>query len=565
MSYFDDASLVMIPSGYKTSKVYSVKPTDGTGDLTFTRSNDTATRVGPDGLIEKVRTNLFPTGSALLATGWTSVGATLTAGQTDPNGGTTALRVQLAAGGSPYSYILQSFTGSAFSYARSVFIKGATAQAIRIVDPHSGAGTTVNLTTSYQRFTAVGAGVAPNFGIQFDNNNDAAAKDFTIAFVQIEEGDIATSYIATTSAAVSVGPVANVPRLDYLGSSCPRLLLEGQRQNLALFSESFDNAAWTKSNATISANAATSPDGYTNADKLIPSNGASLSSISNYALQSITKAASAIQYTYSTFVKQDGLNRVNIIAQGASIANNASATFSLVNGSIATAAAAAGTFTGASASVTDYGNGWYRCALVFTTNTDTALTIRNIPTDSTLTTGNGTNGILIYGAALEQGAYATSYIPTLGAAVTRGADACSKAGISSLIGQTEGTIFVDFVMSNNATDMVPFDIAGSDGKLIWIRNAGAQFYGNGTTLIASIETSAKTQGTRYKVAFVYGQNDFRLYRNGSLIGTDTSGTFTGTFSDIALNSVVNQANLFNQVLIFKTKLTNAQLAELTTI
>jgi hypothetical protein len=50
--------LVMIPSGYKTDKVYSVKPTDGTGDLTFTRSNDTATRVGPDGLIEKVRTNL---------------------------------------------------------------------------------------------------------------------------------------------------------------------------------------------------------------------------------------------------------------------------------------------------------------------------------------------------------------------------------------------------------------------------------------------------------------------------------------------------------------------------
>jgi hypothetical protein len=58
MSFFEDASLVLIPSAQKTSKVYSVKPTDGTGDLTFTRSNDTATRVGPDGLIEKVRTNL---------------------------------------------------------------------------------------------------------------------------------------------------------------------------------------------------------------------------------------------------------------------------------------------------------------------------------------------------------------------------------------------------------------------------------------------------------------------------------------------------------------------------
>jgi hypothetical protein len=54
MSFFEDASLVLIPSAQKTSKVYSVKPTDGTGDLTFTRSNDTASRVAPNGLIEKV-------------------------------------------------------------------------------------------------------------------------------------------------------------------------------------------------------------------------------------------------------------------------------------------------------------------------------------------------------------------------------------------------------------------------------------------------------------------------------------------------------------------------------
>jgi hypothetical protein len=46
-SFYEDASLVMIPSGYKTSKVYSAKPTDGAGDLVFTRSNDTATRVRP--------------------------------------------------------------------------------------------------------------------------------------------------------------------------------------------------------------------------------------------------------------------------------------------------------------------------------------------------------------------------------------------------------------------------------------------------------------------------------------------------------------------------------------
>jgi len=59
MSFFDDASLVMIPSGYKDQKVYSVKPIDGTGDLTFTRSNDTASRVNSSGLIEKVRQNQY--------------------------------------------------------------------------------------------------------------------------------------------------------------------------------------------------------------------------------------------------------------------------------------------------------------------------------------------------------------------------------------------------------------------------------------------------------------------------------------------------------------------------
>ena len=58
MSYFDDASLVMIPSGYKDQKVYSVKPIDGSGDLTFSRASN-ATRVNSSGLVEKVRTNLL--------------------------------------------------------------------------------------------------------------------------------------------------------------------------------------------------------------------------------------------------------------------------------------------------------------------------------------------------------------------------------------------------------------------------------------------------------------------------------------------------------------------------
>jgi hypothetical protein len=562
MSYFDDASLVMIPSGYKTSKVYSIKPTDGSGDLAFTRSNDTATRVASNGLIEKVRTNLFPTGSALLATGWTSVGATLTAGQTDPNGGTTALRVQLAAGGSPYSYILQSFTGSAFSYARSVFIKGATAQAIRIVDPHSGAGTTVNLTTSYQRFTAVGAGIAPSFGIQFDNNTDNGAKDFTIAFVQIETGDIATDYIATTSAAVSVGPVANVPRLDYLNSSCPRLLLEPQRTNLALNSETITAGT----GATVSLNNATSPDGYVNADKLVEdtSTGFHRTSFTTSLGGSVDSSA----YCISIFAKAAG--RTRFAFWDNSQDESGYSYFDLSNGTIISG-------TG---KIENYGNGWYRCTIFplknFSTNSSAFINLVSTGTTESYT-GNGTSGVLFWGKQLEVGAYATSYIPTLGAAVTRGADAASKTGISSLIGQTEGTIYWEGKIdglnaSNEALPIALFptggDINGAQIYIVLLSNRSIRFVVyDGTTVQASIITSAGfyTYGTTIKLAAVYKANDFALYIDGVQIGTDTSGSVvacSGLYFDYQ-NFVGKYST--DQVLLFKTRLSNSSLAELTSL
>ena len=60
MSLYKDASLVMIPSAYKDGKLYSIRPTDGSGDFTFSRgSNLAATRVDVNGLIEKGRENLL--------------------------------------------------------------------------------------------------------------------------------------------------------------------------------------------------------------------------------------------------------------------------------------------------------------------------------------------------------------------------------------------------------------------------------------------------------------------------------------------------------------------------
>jgi hypothetical protein len=199
----------------------------------------------------------------------------------------------------------------------------------------------------------------------------------------------------------------------------------------ATFSESFDNAAWVKqTDTTISSNATTSPDGYTNADKLVNSTSVNRQAI--YQNSSLTGVVS-----FSVFAKKA---EYDVIQLTDGRLPTFFANFDLTNGVL-------GSFVGFTASIQDYGNGWYRCAVSADYGASTInqprISLAQTPTEARLVefAGSGTDGVFLYGAALEQGAYATSYIPTYGAAVTRGGDSCSKTGISSLIGQTQGTLY----------------------------------------------------------------------------------------------------------------------------
>jgi len=533
MSTFDEASLVFIPSGYKTSKTYSVKPSDGTGDLTFTRSNDTATRVGPDGLIEKVRTNLFPYSQDFSTAAWTKEGTmTETFSQTDPNGGTTGVLV--TSGSSGNAYYGHNITCVAnVPNTFSIYIKGnaSGSVSIRIDDSTTGPQFNINYTTSWQRFSVTRT---PNqTGCSFVIGGYGTwdvGESLSFAFAQSETSDIATDYIATTTAAVSVGPVGGLPRLDYLNSTCPRLLLEPQRTNLVTYSEQFDNTAWGKVSATITANTTISPDGYQNADTFATTGGG--------ARIFETFSLGAGTYTVSLYVKKlSGSGNMRF--------------FGIVDGG------------GVSQSFTPTTE-WQRFSGVFTAATGiTEMQLRE----------DGFSGTLaIYGFQIEAGAYATSYIPTLGAAVTRGADACSKTGISSLIGQTEGTIFIDVNIDNvigQVNNPVLFYLKGTSVETyIELYNTlqlEAIHFNSGTQ--CSIISAASYNAGRYKIAFAYKTNDFAFYVNGVQIGTDTSGT-VGAQSEAGFqyyNTAYNGQQKVNQALLFKTRLTNSELSALTTI
>jgi hypothetical protein len=374
---------------------------------------------------------------------------------------------------------------------------------------------------------------------------------------QIETGDIATEPIVTTTTAVSVGPVSGLPRLDYYDSTCPKLLLEPQRTNLATFSEQMDNAAWTKNDVTVSANAIASPDGYTNADKIVET-----ATTGVHRVYEFINVTSGTTYTQSIFAK--AAERTSIAFEMRATSTVATASFDLVNG----------TATGTGASIVDYGNGWYRCILTAAaTATGTGLIMTYVNSISTYA-GNASSGVYLWGFQFEAGAYATSYIPTLGASVTRVADAATKTGISSLIGQTEGVLFVDFVPQNNpvASTQQWLMFLGSGSVYIAIHTTSAgKIRGNvaNTTDQCIIDTTFNfVAGTRYKCALAYKANDFAFYVNGVLIGTDTSGTIpaVSTLQNNYNATAANSTNAgLNQLLLFTTRLTNDQLAELTSL
>jgi len=556
MSYFDDASLVMIPSSYKTSKVYSVKPTDGTGDLTFSRSNDTATRVNSAGLIEKVRTNVLTYSQDFSNANWVGFDVTRTGSQTDPNGGTTAsLYTSLT---SSANVTANFSTASSSPYTLSIYIKGTSSGSVslRVDSPSLAPVNIINYTTSWQRFTyTFTAGASTSTIVLGGYASFTPSEGIYVAFAQAELGDIATDYIATTSAAVSVGPVANVPRLDYLNSSCPRLLLEPQRTNLAQYSEQFDNVYFSKVNAAINANALISPDGYTNADKFV----ATATTGVHYLGVNVTSASPAVLSVFAKAAEE------TVFAIG-NATGSSGVVFNLSNGTIT---------SGTGGTIENYGNGWYRCSYYRTSWTDFQyFSLRgNVPSY----TGNGTDGIYIYGVQFEVGAYATSYIPTLGASVTRGVDFGSSSNtIGTSYSSSDFSYFIEFdLLQDSGTSNSPMLFGGGNSalgasyqgyfRLGLSGNNSMILFGHGDSLMASV-VYAFTKGTRYKLLVKRSGTSIKFYVNGAQVGATGTSSLDFTLRSIGWSYAAGSYNTYGniyQFLAFQTALSDADAIALT--
>ena len=609
MSLLDLASLVLAPTATKEGKVYSSIPDTGDGDLSFTRSNDTATRVNSAGLIEKVRTNLALYSEEFDNAAYVKFRSSITANSiANPlNGATTADKIvedtannlhragqgSLAVtSGVPITFSFYAKAGErTFLEVQRINTSGTVFNSLtnNVINLSTGVIPTISGATSsgsvsmgngwYRYFitlTPIASGTGGlNLGLAEDISTlfylgNGTSGAFIFGF-QAETGDIATDYIPTTSAAVSVGMTANVPRVDYSGGGCPKLLLEPQRSNLVTYSEQFDNAAWTKLNTSVTANTTTSPDGTLSADTILANGVSTLHAAQTNSISFITSTA----YSFSVFAKKGTNNFIQLIASSA--IGGMFANFDLNNGSLGTL----GTLSGSNptSSIDNYGNGWYRCTINFTATATTSRVVNlAIVTSASATRAEDntlTTSIFLWGAQLEEGSYATSYIPTLSAVSTRGQDACSKTGISSLIGQTEGVIYVEgtIVAEDLSANRRIVSISdGSSANSIQVFNRLATNKLEVDSNVGGVSQFSLQSGdvgfnTIFKCALAYKENDIAFYVNGTQIGTDNSASIPAT-SKLAFSRgdllFAHEGNI-NQAILFPTRLTNDELADLTTL
>jgi hypothetical protein len=563
-------------------------------EMSVTRAT-TGTRVNAEGLVELVPYNLFSYSEMFENTYWTdNLRIVLPNVAVAPNGTTTADLIYPSTSGLFRGIYTSGLLNNNYNF--SVFAKasGKNFLFFYVVGASSVTGLWFNLSNgtigsigsswSNVNIQNVGNGwyrcsanvtlIGPTNNLYYcmsdaDNSNSVTLNGTDGIYLwgaQLVEGSEPLDYLPTTTR-------LNIARIDYSTGS-PALLVEPQRTNLFTYSEQFDNGAWFKASATITTNATIAPNGTLTADKAIATNTVDAT---RAVLQNFTSILGST-YSISVYVKAAEYTKFTIsdIAYG-----RFGASFDLV----AETSTSLGGLNYVSSLITNEGNGWYKCSIVATGSpVQWAVGFMGYPDGVTpsssgvLYTGDGVSGVFIWGAQIEVGAYPTSYIPTTSASVTRNADVISKTGISSLIGQTEGVIFIDYYASAQNIDTLSYAylfIGGTFTDNYQIYNYGTTLYWyirNASGIIIS-QTANQTlvAGSRYKIALAYKSGEYALYINGVQKRTSTNSSAPPAMSQFNLNaedfgaSAAKVKNEFNAVAFWPTRLTNEQLAELTSL
>ena len=340
---------------------------------------------------------------------------------------------------------------------------------------------------------------------------------------QIEQRSSATAYTKTTTTAITnyipqlMTAPAGVARFDCdpLTGNSLGLLIEESRTNLVLQSQFASGFTFVRTTQNI--NTIIAPDGTLTASKIIPTNVNG-----SHAFYKGVTVVSGTSSTWSGYFKAGEYNTIHLNCQAS--ASIYIVKFNLTSG---TSTNVSGTGT---ASITLVGNGWYRCTATATTASTSGYWQFDICDNSgnTVYTGDGYSGIYIWGAQLEAGSFATSYIPTVASTVTRAADSASMTGtnFSSWYNQAQGSLYAESDDNgSNTNGAATLFNAGAAG------NNSIAFYGTGvntarliirlnTAYVINTLSSVTTQPVKQAASFKDGAVSGTA--NGSLFVTNVN-------------------------------------------
>jgi hypothetical protein len=565
MSLLDDASLLVTPNARKEGKLYSIIPTNGNGDFSVTRAT-TATRVNAAGLVELVPYNLLTYSEMFSNAAWTKAASSVTPNITTAPNGTLTADSLIEDNTNAVHQTIQSTPSAGGVYTSSVYLKpngrnwvniniAAAANYGAWFDLQNGVTGTIQANITSATITSVGDGwyrctltantgaIAPRMSLTLSTANNVTSylgngtSGVFLWGAQLVEGTSALDYQMTETR-------LNIPRLDYSLGSCPNILLEPQRTNLNTFSEEFNNATfWLRgTGVSVNANTSNSPSGTLTADTITGATGPFVWTGAGTFFRAYTGMSVSTAYTFSAYLKGTG-----------------SVTMTWRDG----------TTGGNNSLVCNLTSSWQRFEISRTTGAAS--------TGMAIVFHSASGNFDAWGGQMELGAYATSYIPTTSASVTRNADVISRGNIftNGLITASGGTWFVD-LRNNRALirdggaselylgeDNLTFSQPGK--QAIAIRNNGG---GTATMSFAYWNGSAITDqflitSLNPKIAIKFTATTYDLFVNG--VKVLSARPISWTLSNIQfLNKLLGTTQYINSMALFPTPLTDTQCIALTT-
>lgn len=549
------------------SKDYFRNVSRQTFDDIFTTSRlGLGTMVDSDGLVKWGPHNLLTYSEDITNAAWTLVDASGSASQ---DGSTFTF------GSNEFDRVTNddAATMIAAQYTAKAVLSGSGDVRLYLLggDGGTGAPTSVTLTSTPTEYTVTrtpsGGGDFGGVGVYNDAGGNPAT--VTIHRAHLYRSDLggmapvpsdarvagSTTYVPTTSTA------KYLPRRHnhvYDGSAwvdAGTLIETEARTNLVTYSGEFDDAAWTAVEATVTADQATSPDGQTAADIIVPSTN----NVSNHLVrQSVTVGAS--QNTLSVYAKNAGYGWVALShVDGDGTVHTAF--FDVDNGVVGTTS---GTAT---AQIENAGNGWHRCSV--TPNAAAAASSAQNQfiylaegDNDLLFAGDGSSGVYIWGAQFEAGSTPSSYIPTSGSTVTRAADSpLTIAGADvpwptpTVIGDelvTNGTFDSDYVGWDDANVTANAGtVSVSGGQVVVTRGtARAEFYQIVTTEVGKVYTfngSVVSKTGTVSIWLGTTRNNASNLNKSILSVGSVSGQFVATSTSTYVTLVVDGAEGTNGV------------------